>query len=326
MAVRRLCAAVAMGWLAPAAAAQTPGAPSDAWTLSRTAWGDPDLQGVWSFAAYTPLERPARYAGREHLTPEEIAALDEEASTGPDRRPPPRGSTPEQRAFDLDASPYNAFWYESGRSTGRTALIVDPPDGRIPFTREGRRRRDARWDLLRRPAHGPEDRTPGERCVHSFKAGPPMTGGSDNNHLRLLQAPGYAVVWTENIHDARIVPLDGRPRIADAVRQWMGDPRGRWDGDTLVVETTRFNGKAAYQGSSDDLQVVERFTLTGADTLEYVYTIAGADTYAKPWTAALTMKRLDGDLYEFACHEGNYGLEGILAGARAEERASAAAR
>ena len=326
MAVRRLCAAVAMGWLAAAAAAQTLGAPSDAWTPSRAAWGDPDLQGVWSFAAYTPLERPARYAGREHLTPEEVAALNEEASTGPDRRPPPRGSTPEQRAFDLDASPYNAFWYESGRSTGRTALIVDPPDGRIPFTREGRRRRDARWDLLRRPAHGPEDRTPGERCVHSFKTGPPMTGGSDNNHLRLLQAPGYAVVWTENIHDARIVPLDGRPRIADAVRQWMGDPRGRWDGDTLVVETTRFNGKAAYQGSSDDLQVVERFTRTGADTLEYVYTIAGADTYARPWTAALTMKRLDGDLYEFACHEGNYGLEGILAGARAEERASAAAR
>ena len=162
--------------------------------------------------------------------------------------------------------------------------------------------------------------------MHSFKAGPPMTGGSDNNHLRLLQAPGYVVVWTENIHDARIVPLDGRPRIADAVRQWMGDPRGRWDGDTLVVETTRFNGKAAYQGSSDDLQVVERFTRTGADTLEYVYTIAGADTYARPWTAALTMKRLDEDLYEFACHEGNYGLEGILAGARAEERASAAAR
>ena len=328
MAVRCLCAAVAMACLAPAAAAaQTPAGPADAWTLPRTAWGDPDLQGAWSFAAYTSLERPARYAGRERLTEKETAALDEEASTGPDRRrPPPRESTPEQRAFALDASPYNAFWYESGRSTGRTALIVDPPDGRIPFTPEGRRRREARWDLLRRPAHGPEDRTPGERCVLSFKAGPPMTGGSDNNHMRLLQAPGYVVVWTENIHDARIVPLDGRPRIAGAIRQWMGDSRGRWDGDTLVVETTHFNGKAAYQGSADDLHVVERFTRTGADALDYAYTVAGADTYVRPWTASLTMKRLEADMYEFACHEGNYGLVGILAGARAEEREAASAR
>ncbi len=319
---RGVCAAIGMLWLAAAATAgQTPAAPVQDWTLSRTAWGDPDLQAAWSFAAYTALERPARYAARERLTEEEIAALDEEASTGPDRRQPlPGESTPEQRALHLDASPYNAFWYDSGRSTGRTALIVDPTDGRIPFTPEGRQRREARWDLLRRPAHGPEDRTPGERCAHSFKAGPPMTGGSDNNHLRLLQAPGYVAVWTENIHDARIVPLDGRPRIADAIRQWMGDSRGRWDGDTLVVETTNFNGKSGYQGSADDLHVVERFTRTGPETLEYVYTVAGTDTYARPWTASLTMKRLDADLYEFACHEGNYGLEGILAGARADER------
>ena len=317
-----------MAWLAPAAAAgQTPAPPPDAWTLSRTACGDPDLQEVWSFAAYTSLERPARYAGRERLTEAEVATLDEEASTRADRPPPPPGeSTPQERAWALDASPYNAFWFESGGSTGRTALIVDPPDGRIPFTPEGRQRREARWDLLRRPARGPEDRTPGERCVHHFKTGPPMTGGSDNNHLRLLQAPGYVVVWTEQIHDARIVPLDGRPKIADTIRQWRGDSRGRWDGDTLVVETTHFNGKAAYHGSADDLHVVERFTRTGADTLDYVYTVAGPDTYARPWTASLTMSRLEADLYEFACHEGNYGLEGILAGARADERAAAASR
>ena len=316
---RRLAAlwmAVALTWLAPSGStAQAQDTAAEDWTLSYTTWGDPDLRGVWSFATLTPLERPVSYAGRESLTAEEVVALNAEALTRGDQPPPPG-----------DTGAYNAFWFDRGESTGRTALIVDPPDGRIPFTPAGRQRFDARRALLGRPAHGPEDRSPGERCVHHTKAGPPMSSGGYNNHVRFFQTPGYVVVWTEQIHDARIVPMDGRPPIAGAIRQWMGDSRGRWEDDTLVVETTNYNGKAAYQGSADGLHLVERFTRTGADALEYEYTVSDPATYARPWTASITMTPIEGDLYEFACHEGNYGMEGILAGARADERAMAESR
>ena len=319
MTLRRLaalCIVVALSWLAPSgSAAQAQDTAAEDWTPSYTSWGDPDLRGVWSFATITPLERPASDAGRERLTAEEVVALNAEALTRGDQPPPPG-----------DPGAYNAFWFDRGESTGRTALIVDPPDGRIPFTPDGRRRLDARRALLGRPAHGPEDRTPGERCVHHTKAGPPMSSGGYNNHVRFFQTPGYVVVWTEQIHDARIVPMDGRPPIAGAIRQWMGDSRGRWEGDTLVVETTNFSGKAAYQGSADGLHLVERITRTGAGALEYEYTVSDPATYARPWTASITMTPIEGDLYEFACHEGNYGMEGILAGARADERATAGPR
>ncbi len=306
-----LCMAVALTWLAPAgSAAQPQDTAVEDWTLSYTTWGDPDLQGVWSFATLTPLERAVSHAGRERLTAEEVVALNAEALTRGDQPPPPG-----------DPGAYNAFWFDRGESTGRTALIVDPPEGRIPFTPEGRQRLNARRALLGRPAHGPEDRSPGERCVHHTKAGPPMSAGGYNNHLRLIQTPGYVVVWTEQIHDARIIPMDGRSPIAGAIRQWMGDSRGRWEDDTLVVETTNFNGKAAYQGSADGLHLVERFTRTGAGALGYEYTVSDPATYDRPWTASITMTPIEGDLYEFACHEGNYGMEGILAGARADEMA-----
>ena len=312
-----LCMVLAVAWLAPAGpAVQAQEAASGGWEPSRTAWGDPDLQGViWSFATITPLERPAAYAGRERLTEEEVVALNAEALTRGDQPPPPG-----------DPGAYNAFWFDRGESTGRTSLIVDPSDGRIPFTPDGRRRLDERRALLGRPAHGPEDRSPGERCVHHTKAGPPMSAGGYNNHLRIFQTPGYVVVWTEQNHDARIIPMDGRPPVAGAIRQWMGDSRGRWEGDTLVVETTNFSGKAYYQGSTDGMHLVERFTRTGADALEYEYTVSDPASYTRPWTASITMTPIEGDLYEFACHEGNYGMEGILAGARADEREMAASR
>ena len=308
---------LAVAWLAPAEpAAQSQDSAAGAWEPSRTAWGDPDLQGViWSFATITPLERPAAYAGRERLTEEEVVALNAEALTRGDQPPPPG-----------DTGAYNAFWFDRGESTGRTSLIVDPPDGRIPFTPDGRRRLDERRALLGRPAHGPEDRSPGERCTHHAKAGPPMSAGGYNNHLRIFQAPGYVVVWTEQNHDARIIPMDGRPPVAGAIRQWMGDSRGRWEGDTLVVETTNFSGKAYYQGSTHGMHLIERFTRTGADALEYEYTVSDPASYTRPWTASITMTTIEGDLYEFACHEGNYGMEGILAGARADEREMAASR
>ena len=310
------CVVFAVAWLAPAGPAVQAQEVSGAWEASRTAWGDPDLQGViWSFATITPLERPAAYAGRERLTEEEVVALNADALTRGDQPPPPG-----------DPGAYNAFWFDRGESTGRTSLIVDPPDGRIPFTPDGRQRLDERRALLGRPAHGPEDRSPGERCTHHTKAGPPMSAGGYNNHLRIFQAPGTVVVWTEQNHDARIIPMDGRPAVAGGIRQWMGDSRGRWEGDTLVVETTNFNGKAYYQGSTHGMHLVERFTRTGEAALEYEYTVSDPASYTRPWTASITMTTIEGDLYEFACHEGNYGMEGILAGARADEQELAASR
>ena len=293
------------------------GQSASTWTLPRTPDGHPDLQGAWSFATITPLERPSQYEGRELLSEEEVAALNADAATraSSERR---SGLTP-QRDVDLA---YDQFWWDRGTSDGRTSLIVDPPDGRIPFTPDGQQRTDLRRSLRGRPASGPEDRSPGERCVHHTKAGPPMSAGGYNNHLRLLQTPGYVVIYTEQIHDARIIPTDGRQPISNDIRQWMGDSRGRWSGDTLVVETTHFNGKASYQGSSDRLVLVERFTRIDADTIAYEYTLTDPATYARPWTAALDLKPLEGDMYEFACHEGNYGMEGILTGARADERAA----
>ena len=312
-----LCMVFAVAWLAPAGpVVQAQEAAAGEWELPRTAWGDPDLQGlVWSFATITPLERPAAYAGRDRLTDEEVVALNAEALTRGDQPPLPG-----------DTGAYNAFWFDRGESTGRTSLIVDPPDGRIPFTADGRQRLDERRRLLGRPAHGPEDRSPGERCAHHTKAGPPMSAGGYNNHLRLFQTPGHVVVWTEQNHDARIIPMDGRPPVAGAIRQWMGDSRGRWEGDTLVVETTNFNGRAYYQGATHGMHLVERFTRTGANSLEYEYTVSDPASYSRPWTASITMTPIEGDLYEFACHEGNYGMEGILAGARADEREMAASR
>ena len=293
-------------------------AQSTRWTTPRTADGHPDLQGAWSFATITPLERPTQYAGRERLTDEEVAALDADAATRASSEQ--RAGLSAQRDVDLA---YDQFWWDRGTSDGRTSLIVDPPDGRIPFTVERQRRIEHRRSLRGRPAHGPEDRSPGERCVHHTKAGPPMSAGGYNNHLRLLQTPGYVVVYTEQIHDARIIPIDGpiarRDPISDNIRQWMGNSRGHWDGDTLVVETSHFNGKASYQGSSEELFLVERFTRVDAETLTYEYTLQDRAAYAHPWTASLDLKPLDGDMYEFACHEGNYGMEGILSGARADD-------
>ena len=253
------------------------GQSASTWTLPRTPDGQPDLQGAWSFATITPLERPSQYAGREFLSEEEVVALNQDAATRASSER--RAELTAQRDVDLA---YDQFWWDRGTSDGRTSLIVDPPDGHIPFTAEGRQRIDFRRTLRDRPARGPEDRSPGERCVHHTKAGPPMSAGGYNNHLRLLQTPGYVVIFTEQIHDARIVPIDTRQTISQNIRQWMGSSRGHWDGDTLVVETSHFNGKASYQGSSDGLFLVERFTRRDAETIAYEYTLNDPATYAQP--------------------------------------------
>jgi hypothetical protein len=281
----------------------------------------PDLQGVWNFSTITPLERPAEFAGKEFLTEAEAAQYEARTVQRNNR------DTREQSADADVASAYNEFWWDRGvhaaRVNGRirTSLIVDPPDGRIPaLTADGQRRAAARADARRlHPADGPEDRSLGERCL-LFNAGPPMLSGPYNNYMQILQNRDHVVILNEMIHDARIVPLDGRPHPPAALRQLLGDSRGHWDGDTLVVETTNFSDKTNVRGSGEGLRLVERFTRAGADTLLYEFTVDDPASFVKPWTAVLPMTKTSDQMYEYACHEGNYAMTGILRGARSEDR------
>jgi hypothetical protein len=273
------------------------------------------LQGTWSFATITPLERPSALAGKEVLTDEEIAELNEEAATRADRR----GATP---IDDVNAA-YNAFWWDRGKSIGRTSIIVDPPDGRVPpLTPEAQQREAAR--VAARRARGPadswEDRNFAERCIQ-YRPLPRLPTGYNNNY-HILQTPGHVVMLVEMIHDVRVIPLDGRPHIGYNVRQWNGDSRGRWEGNTLVVETTNFSDKTNFRGSGGKLHLIERFTRVDAETIDYQFTVDDPATWTRPWTGAIPLPKIEGPIYEYACHEGNYGMFGILAGARAEEKAA----
>ncbi len=214
---------------------------------------------------------------------------------------------------------YNDFWWDRGTkvvSTRQTSLVVDPPDGRVPaLTAEGRARATAR---AARGYDSWQDRSLWERCI---TRGLPMIPGPYNNNYQILQTPDNVVILHEMIHDARIVPLDGRPHVGQNIRQWFGDSRGRWEGNTLVVDTTNFTDKANYRGSTDGLHLIERFTRVDADTVKYEFTIDDPTTFTKKWTAAIPMARTDEQIYEYACHEGNYGIVNLLKGARAQEKA-----
>ena len=280
----------------------------------RTSWGDPDLQGLWSHGTATPLERREEYAGREHLTEEEIAEINLQATTF---------ATSERRT-ELSAErdvalAYDQVWWDRGLSDGRTALIVDPADGRLPaLTADGQARADARRAGRRRgAADGPEDRSMWERCLHNNI---PRLGGVYNNNLKLFQTPTHVAILHEMVHETRIIPIDDTPHIDSAVRQWMGDARARWGGDTLVVETTNFTAKTRYRGSTPEMTLIERFTRFDDDTLRYEVTVEDEATWTRPWTAVLDMPKTDGDIYEYACHEGNYGMVNLLRGARVQER------
>ncbi|MQA29960.1 MAG: hypothetical protein GEU82_08995 [Luteitalea sp.] len=305
-------------------AAQSAKDAAGTWTPSKTAWGDPDLQGIWNNATSTPLERPGRFADKPVLSDEEAFALAEEARRQRDSAPRPG-----------DPGTYNAFWSDSDRSivTARTSLIIDPPDGRIPaLTPQARRREMARAEVRhgRGPADSHEDRNRWERCL---ARGLPMAPGPYNNTYRIFQVPGSVVILMEMIHDVRVIPLDGRPH--GPLRRWLGDSRGRWEGNTLVVETVNFADKldgnphlpshrgAMFQhsGSGETLRLVERFTRVSADTIDYEFTMDDPQTFTRPWTALVPMARTDDQLYEYACHEGNYGLANILTGARADDAA-----
>jgi hypothetical protein len=263
----------------------------------------------------TPLERPAAMAERAFLTEEEASALDSNSIDQVLKR---------FAAGVAISGELNAAWLEESRvvRSRRTSLIVDPPDGRIPFTPEGK----ARWDAvptIGRPlrATAPEDRTLPERCLNADDIVLPNPFYA-NNH-QIVQAPGYVATHSEVMHEMRIIPLDGRPHLPSSITQWLGDSRGRWDGETLVIETTNFNDKRRFQGATGALRLVERLTRVNADTMDYELTVSDPATFTRPWTMINTLRTTRGPIYEFACHEGNYGLVGILQGARVQEREAA---
>ena len=336
-----VCGVVALVALVPLlAVAQSP---SDA----RTPWGDPNLQGVWDYRTVTPLERPEDQADKAFLTEEQAASIERDNLDRNARlltRGPERTSASNQVDRREDGTPgfYNNFWLDRGTTavgTRRTSLIVDPPDGRLPpLTPEAQRRADsseaARIAAVRRgdrPAQSWTDLDAGDRCIQHAKAGPPISVGGYNNNVQVFQIPGYVALLNEQNHDVRMIPLDGRQHVGSQIAQWMGDSRGHWEGDTLVVETTRFNGKHDQIGrpllsTGQNLSLVERFTRADADTLLYEFTVTDPTIWVSPWTVELPMKRNPDLIYEFACHEGNYGMHGIMAGSRVEELAAAEAR
>ena len=286
------------------------------WTVPRTPDGQPDLQGVWSFATITPLERPSNFVGRDLLTAEEVAQANQNAETraSSDRRG--------QLTADQDvALAYNQFWWDRGASTGRTSLIVNPADGRVPAkTAAAQARIDAGRAARARDAWGPEDRGGAERCLQ-YRPQPRLPTGYNNHHL-ILQTPGQVVILTEMIHNVRVIPLDERPHVGGTIRLLSGDSRGHWDGDTLVVETTNFSDTLPFQGSGANRRLIERFTRIDEHTIDWRFTVEDETAWARPWTAVLPFTKVEGPLYEYACHERNYGMENLLVSARAVEKAA----
>ena len=280
----------------------------------------PDLQGIWTNATVTPLERPKQFEGKEFITKADAAEFEKQAvyDANGDRR---------DGGAEADVGrAYNEFWRDRGKvvSTMRSSLITDPADGKVPPLLPEAQKRNADLAAARRklggPADGPENRSLQERCLLTPQAGPPMLPANYNSNYQIVQAPDYVVILVEMIHDARIIPLDGKPHLPQNVRQLMGDSRGHWEGNTLVVETTNFTDKTSFRGASDKVRMIERFTRTDANTLLYQFTIDDETTWAKSWSGEIPMKKVNAPLYEYACHEGNYGMAGVLAGARAEEK------
>ena len=322
-----LLATVPVAGQAPTAAVKK----AKASALPRTPWGDPDLQGIWNNNTSTPLERPGEFAGKDLLADDELAEFTVRQQASRENRDSREGA-----GTDVDvARAYNAHWFPvPGKAIKRTSLILDPADGRIPaLTPEWKKRADAVLAARQRPPAGPEDRNLGERCI-TF--GVPRSPGGYNNHFLIVQSPGYVAIVIEMIHEARIIPLDGRPHIPQTMRQWLGDSRGHWEGNTLVVDTTNFTDRTSFRGSGEGLHLVERFKRVDADTIDYEFTVDDATTWAKPWTVAYPLTTLQSDvggadgiqvplMFEYACHEGNYGLAGQLSGARAQEKAAAEA-
>ena len=300
----------------------------------RTPWGDPDLQGTWTNTTTTPLQRPTDLADKEFLTTEEHAVRDQQVALSVDLD---KRYSPSAAGAPVSVGAYNNYWMERGSLGTRTSLIIDPPDGRLPpMTPEEQALQSggnvstfasSRFDSV-------EDFNALDRCISRGMPGSMMPGFYNHNY-QILQTPEYVVILVEMVHDARIIPLDGRTQLPATVRQWMGDSRGRWEGDTLVVESTNFadkvngrqelgqtQGGGTVFGGDENLRLVERFTRLSDDTIDYEFTVVDPTVWEVPWTASIPMTAIDGPLFEYACHEGNYSMENILAGARAEEGAA----
>jgi hypothetical protein len=306
---------------------------------TRTPWGDPDLQGMWTSSTYTPLERPEQFADREFLTDEERAELNQfltEDGVDPLRARSVLAADSEDRRRELTQQTQenihydNAVWLTEEQprrlASRRTSLIVDPPNGKIPpltpetEQREAERRNASRWlvyNISPQSFDSYQTRTLQERCLVWRHEGPPMLPASYNDLLQIFQTEEYVVIMQEmSNNDVRIVPLDGRPHLSSRIRQWPGDSRGRWDGETLVVETINFNDKIFFNGASEGLAVVERFTRVDDETIRYEFTVEDPTTWASSWSAEFPLMKRAGPLYEYACHEGNYDIRHILEVAR----------
>jgi len=294
-------------------------------TMMRTPDGQPHISGIFTFRTLTPLQRPAALEGQERLGAEEAAQFEasERIRLNRDLFDPETGAPNAgyQSRAEGGVLSYNEFWYERGielTSDKRTSLVVDPPNGRIPFKPEYQEAAQIRRLNLRNGfADHYTDRSLADRCIMGFNAGPPMVSSAYNNNVQIFQVPGYVVILNEMVHNARIIPIDGRPH--GELRQWSGDSRGRWEGETLVIETKNFLRETSLGGSSADTYLVERFRRVDPDTVMYEFTVEDPNNFTRPWTAMMPLRRTDGPLFEYACHEGNIGMHGIMAGARRKD-------
>jgi hypothetical protein len=296
------------------------------WTLPRTPDGQPDLQGYWTNSTYVPLERPDKVT-KAFYTEQEFAAVIKDAAARESEQTEP-GTVADVHydftQFGLDKS-QSAFV----KNDLRTSLIVDPQNGKLPpVTAEGQKRaadRAAERRRLGATTDAVQNMPVGTRCLVMAGSGPPMMNAGYNNNYQIVQGPGYVMILVEMIHDARIIPIDNRAPLPENMRQWMGDSRGHWEGDTLVVETTNLNGKNPFRGSSENMRITERISRVDAETLSYKFTVNDPGTWAAPWTAEAPMTKSVGPIFEHACHEGNYGVTNTLAGARLEDKKAAEA-
>ncbi len=336
-----LVTALALATLAPATAAAQAQGPDADWTTPQTPWGHPDIQAIWNNGTITPLERPENLAEQAFLSDDEVAALEQQAQARVDRENAPSVVRTEPLPVGGNVGAYNSFWTEQSTSvvgTNRTSLITDPENGRLPSltpealaritSAESRRLADVQNGAA--PANGPEEMGLSERCL--WYRGIPSIPTGYNNNYHFFQGPDYVVILQEHIHDLRVIYLDERPHLPAGIRQFAGSSRGRWEGDTLVVETTNLREPFIRRWSrpehslsrgrlSESAAVTERFTRTGLDTLDYTFTIDDPETWTRPWSGALPYARQDQPMFEFACHEGNYGMMNMMTGSRAEEAA-----
>lgn len=308
------------------AASSRPAAAESVKGIPRLSDGRPDMQGYWTNQTFTPFERPAEFKDKQFFTSEEAEAYAQKRLE--DVKDVPRG---DEVKSDADIHYDDGIWLLEGYKKGamlRTSIVTDPTDGRLPpLNAEGQKRAQDR--AAARKGIGPFDsaqaRGLSERCIYWAHEGPPILPTGYLSNVLIVQAPQTFVIQPEMMPVARIVPLDGRPKVAQAIRAYRGDSRGRWDGDTMVIETSHYNDKTAWRGASEHMTVVERLTMTGRDTIRYQFTVSDTHTWTRPWSGEYEMTRIDGPLFEYACHEGNYQLPGILRGARKGERDAAAA-